>query len=476
MKVPFLNQTGGSRSRDVDYQLTQNWYPELTPTGKSQIALYPTPGLTLFGNVGTGPIRGSIVFGDYLYVVAGNTVYQVNNAGGHTALTGTLSTTGGRVSMAHNGTIMWIADGTNGYAVTSTTVTTSTQSNYPDTATQVVFFDGRFIVNDPTNTGRWYLSETYINDGTTESYWTATGFATAERDPDALVSIIANNRQLWFIGASTAEPWYNAGALTVPYEPIQNGFSEWGCAAEHSPATADGSVFWLTKNKQGQGQVVQTKGYAPQVISTDAIATKIADMAVISDAFGYTYQAYRHTFYVLTFPTEAVTLVYDIATNMWHEWSSKDIGRHRGNSHSFFNGEHVIGDYSDGKLYKLDYAVFTDNGDVITRKRRSPHLHADDRMAHHRSIRIDFEEGVGNASDTDPQAMLRWSDDGGHTWSNEYWQPIGKVGEYRNKAIWRNKGRPDDRVYELTITDGVKAVVIDGYIDTDMTQRENDGA
>ena len=158
---------------------------------------------------------------------------------------------------------------------------------------------------------------------------------------------------------------------------------------------------------------------------------------------------------------------------MWHEWVSKGLGRHRSNSHTFFEGRHIVGDYSDGKLYYLDYDNYTDNGDVITRKRRSPHLHSDDRYAYHRSVRVDFEEGVGNSGDTDPQAILRWSDDGGHTWSNEKWRPIGKVGEYKNKVIWRKLGRSDDRIYELTVTDGVKAVVIDAYADIDIGGSEN---
>jgi len=158
---------------------------------------------------------------------------------------------------------------------------------------------------------------------------------------------------------------------------------------------------------------------------------------------------------------------------MWHEWSSKSLGRHKSNSYSFFNNEHIVGDNSDGKLYKLDYNTFTDNGDVITRLRRSTHLHSDDKYSFHRSVRIDFEEGVGNSRDPDPQAVLKWSDDGGHTWSNEHWRPIGRVGEYKNKAIWRKLGRSDDRIYELKVTDGVKVIVLDAYADIDISQTEN---
>ena len=60
----------------------------------------------------------------------------------------------------------------------------------------------------------------------------------------------------------------------------------------------------------------------------------------------------------------------------------------------------------------------------------------------------------------DPQAMLRWSSDGGSTWSSEHWTSIGKVGEYNNRAIWRRLGWGRDRIFEVSISAPVKAVII----------------
>jgi len=67
-----------------------------------------------------------------------------------------------------------------------------------------------------------------------------------------------------------------------------------------------------------------------------------------------------------------------------------------------------------------------------------------------------------NTGDTTtyPQAMLRWSNDGGSTWSREYWVTIGQIGKYKNRAIWRRLGMARDRVYEVVITDPVKAVIV----------------
>jgi hypothetical protein len=63
----------------------------------------------------------------------------------------------------------------------------------------------------------------------------------------------------------------------------------------------------------------------------------------------------------------------------------------------------------------------------------------------------------------DPEVMLRWSDDGGHTWSNEHWSQIGKIGAYGHRTFWRRLGmtlKLRDRVYELSGTDPVKIAII----------------
>ena len=62
-----------------------------------------------------------------------------------------------------------------------------------------------------------------------------------------------------------------------------------------------------------------------------------------------------------------------------------------------------------------------------------------------------------------PQAMLRWSDDGGHTWSSEHWASMGKIGQYGFRTFWRRLGMTDkirDRVYEVSGTDPVKVAII----------------
>jgi hypothetical protein len=62
-----------------------------------------------------------------------------------------------------------------------------------------------------------------------------------------------------------------------------------------------------------------------------------------------------------------------------------------------------------------------------------------------------------------PKVMLRWSDDGGHTWSNEHWSEMGRIGQYGHRVFWRRLGmtmKLRDRVYEISGTDPVKIAIM----------------
>ena len=62
-----------------------------------------------------------------------------------------------------------------------------------------------------------------------------------------------------------------------------------------------------------------------------------------------------------------------------------------------------------------------------------------------------------------PEVMLRWSDDGGHTFSNEHWREMGAIGQYGYRTIWRRLGMTQkirDRVYEVSGTDPVKIAIM----------------
>jgi hypothetical protein len=187
---------------------------------------------------------------------------------------------------------------------------------------------------------------------------------------------------------------------------------------------------------------------------------------------GYTYQQDGHAFYVLNFPNANTTWVYDVATGAWHErasWVDDQFARHRSNCQMNFNNKIVVGDYENGNIYYFDLDKYDDYNGVqkwLRSWRALPTGENNLKRTTQHSLQLDCQTGVGldgTTQGTDPQVMLRWSDDGGHTWSNEHWKSMGKIGAYGYRTIWRRLGmtlKIRDRVYELSGTDPVKIAIM----------------
>ena len=167
----------------------------------------------------------------------------------------------------------------------------------------------------------------------------------------------------------------------------------------------------------------------------------------------------------------ALPILYDVATQAWHEragWDNGEFTRHRSNCQCNFGGNIIVGDFENGNIYTLDLDVYADNGDIqkwLRSWRALPSGQNNLKRTAHHSLQLNCESGVGlnDGQGSDPQAMLRWSDDGGHTWSNEHWSPMGKIGAYYHRVFWRRLGmtlKLRDRVYEVSGTDPVKIAIM----------------
>ena len=465
MKTPILGSAYVARSVNAADNRMVNLYPEAVPEGGKEAGyLQRCPGLRLLTSVGNGPIRGLWEHAGYGYVVSGLELYKVDSDFTATVL-GTV-TGDGPVSMADNGTQIFIACNPDSY-IYNTSTGVFAQITDPDFtgAVTVGYLDGYFVYNQPDSQTIWITS---LLDGTSID---PLDFASAEGSPDGLVSLIVDHREVWLFGTNSVEVWYDAGLADFPLTRIQGAFNEIGCVAPYSVAKLDNGLFWLGADARGQGIVYRANGYTGQRVSTHAIEYAIQSYGTISDAIAYTYQQDGHAFYVLTFPTASKTWVYDVATNSWHERAGFSAGRfvrHRSNCQMTLNGQTVVGDYENGNLYAFDLNTYADNG-AAQKWLRSwralpPGQNNLTRTAHH-SLQLDCETGVGlvTGQGDDPQVMLRWSDDGGHTWSREHWVSMGRIGTYGTRAIWRRLGMTEklrDRVYEASGTDPIKLAIM----------------
>ena len=288
--------------------------------------------------------------------------------------------------------------------------------------------------------------------------------------PDPLVSFIVDRRQVFLLGEFTSETWIDvgnqiAGVVSFPFSRIPGTSTQHGIAAPFSVARFADEFMFVSQDTRGQAIIGSMAGYNFNRLSTHAVEQTLMNQK-IDDAIAYTYQLEGHEMYVVTFPSIDLTWVFDLTTKMWHKWLSYDsvtgYHRHISNCGAFFNNVYVVGDYLNGKIYQLNNEVYTDNGTTIRRLRRTTHLVTDFQRQYFSELQIQFQPGVGleTGQGQDPQAMLRWSNDGASTWSNEHWSSIGLVGQYRYRIIWRRLGVARDRVWEVVVTDPIKAVIV----------------
>lgn len=510
----FIGPSYTLQSVNVDCQRSVNLFPEINETGTGKegevVHLSGTPGLKTLLTVGDGPIRCiHVTPSGIILVVSRNKLFKVT----YHAVLDVWSAADYPTSMAINlpivrarssigvqelvagvpftEEIVTFVGGDDEYVwrrynnagtITETFDSFTTKSykgafaNEPFAnnlgGSHVALIDGYRIYNK-LKTGKFYVSD--IDSPTVNPL----SFFTAEGDPDNLLAIVENYRDAWFLGERSTEIWQSSGDTNAPFIRASSGFLEIGLFARYSAATIAGSVAWLGRNQEGRGVVYSAQGFQPKRISTHAVEFAINSYANPEDAIAYTYQEGGHFFYILSF--DEGTWAYDFSTGMWHERARLENGelkRHRANVYAFAptiqGGINIVGDFENGNIYQMSQNIYTDDGEEIVRLRTAPHVTAGLKRVRHDSLQIDMEAGVGldgGEPGADPKCMLDWSDDGGHTWSkNEYWASMGKIGNYRHRALWRRLGMSRDRVYRVRITAQVKVVLIGAEIEVKGTR------
>lgn len=502
VQTPILGGFYQSRTLIAADQRCVNLYPETIETkdGKAVGALYGCPGLDSLGAIGDGPWRALRALNDGLFGVSGNTFYQISGTFAGLKL-GVLGSTKGPVGIVDNGKQLLLVDGNRAYGYDIGT------NNFAPIALPFVagfpvvcaYQDGFFLLNQ-AGTQNWWQSN--LNDVFT---WDPLDFSEKDGQPDNIVSIVDNHREVWLLGAQTTEVWINAGLPGFAFQRLQGVFIQEGCAAPYSAIVVGGSVIWLSKSREGQGVVLQARGYQSVRISTHAIEREIQSYARIDDALAYAYQQEGHLFYVLNFPAADATWCFDTVTGYWHQRAGFDNGefvRHRGNCCALFQGRNIVGDFCNGNLYSFNLDTFEDAGckrkwlrswqafppnQLSLRKIRlnrlqiymqagaggvtsfipvrvlqNPNLPS---TVMSQDIRV--LSGINDDNDINPQVMLRVSQDGGLSWGSERLEPMGKIGATKWQIRFRRLGSARDPVFELSATDGFKTAIVGALLDAE---------
>lgn len=474
--MPDFGFVGDAYTAASIYQNDQeliNWYCEVDerkqPNERGYMSLYPTPGLVLKKEHSNAlPVRQvyTTSTGTSLFSVIGNGVFIYDSSFNRTSV-GSLSTTSGPVGIIDNGVSVYFTDGSDRYYCTLSGTGFTSVGPFDGAfvgATRCDIIDNYIIYNRP-------LSQQWGCTDVLSPTSNPLNFSSKDGSSDLLVAAVVANRDVFLLGRLTGEVWTDVGAFPFPFQRVPGTSMQHGCAAPFSISRLGESFAFLAQDDRGRTIVVQMIGYQPKRISTFAVEAAFSKYNTFSDAIAYSYQQAGHEFYVLTFPSEDVTWCFDLATSLWHKRAWRDqynvLHRHRSNCGTVFNGKIIVGDYLNGNLYELSRSVFTDNGDTLPCIRRAPHLVEDYDRVFYQSLQLYFQPGVGISSGqgSDPQAMLEWSDDGGSTFGSQHWTSIGKIGRYKNRAVWRQLGTARDRIFQVTVTDPVNRVLVSAQLE-----------
>lgn len=420
--IPIALQSAPNEVQPATSERLVNMFTEqVTGTStRAAVVLRSCPGLVRFGT-STDPVYGLAEQGGRLYAVTETGLQRVDAAGGYSAQTYT-------GSIAATGTdVLW--NGIEFYLGPSHTV---------------AYIDGYFLRTEPAYDGRFAWAGPY------SSTWNALDFATAEGSPDKLVAMVAAHRELWLFGARTTEVWYNSGDLDQPFQRVDTSFVERGCIGA---AIIVGQVpYWLGDD----GVVYGVEGYLPIRVSTHSVEQRITKLSDVPVAFSAAIGG--HQCYCLRY--ESLCLCFDTTTQLWHERETWERDRFVGTCSARLDGQVYVG--TDTGIFRFDGETYTDDGEPLLRRIVTPPMFVEDvsrRMARVELL-ADMGRGLATGQGSDPQVMMRWSDDGGRTWSNEHWRSLGDRGKYAARARWNRMGTFRERCFDIQVTDPVPFAVM----------------
>lgn len=466
----FIGSSDTSQSLTADAERTMNWYYESLPqNAKSGAALYPTPGFLSWQT--TTDIGGRALFTE------NSRTFGVMGGGAYEFFTNATSSRlfdvtqdNNQAQIVTNGAVgaqALFASGTNAYYLSLLTGVHA--QVVTGGATMIGMLDGYGIAFNPS-TSKIQISD--LNDFTT---WDPTQFAQRSAAPDNWKAMLVVAPDIWLVGEKTGDVWYDAGTFPFPLAPRIGLSYKYGIIAPFTLKASGSTVLWLSRNEDGAGIVVRTRGYSPQRISNYAVETAISTYqrtATITDAESFIYQQEGHTFYILHFPSVPATWAYDLEENRWHErgyWNPVanrfDLWKPRIHTYAF--GMHIVADRTSGQLSTMDvtYGSETD-GTAIRRIREAPGIFSE----HHRipinNIEVYLATGLGTVTGQGVNPIVMWqtSDNGGRSWSPERQGSAGRLGDYPKRVNFTRMGKPRDRVNRMIVSDPVPWQIIDAFI------------
>ena len=458
---PIAGGAYSDEARAYDAQDCVNYLPEGADTAdaRSQAIMRGAPGLTVVATLpGAGGGRGLRNVNGQLYAVQGDALYSISGAFVATSL-GTVNGSG-RVSMTHNqvasGNEVTIVTGPLGYVWNSATSTMTQLAQGGSSgfvgSSVTGFIDGYTLQLEPLGQ-YWYCSD--LVDSLT--YEPVNQFQ-ASADPDIIKSLIVSHNQVWAFGTKTIEQFAATGELAILFQPVEGLLMEIGIGGSNTAAVIDNTVYFL-----GSDGIVYyvVGGYLPVRCSTFAVEQDIKGKKW-EEAYAMTWTDRGHKVFYLTFP-DGHTWGYDISQKVWHRRESYGVNNWRISHLEYWNDAWYALDSTNGNVYLLDWNAYTEAGQPLVARRVTPVLSNMESRLFLSVFQLYVDFGRGPVI-PDTSVSMRYSDDGGYTWSNWKVRSVTTVRNAQARLQFKRLGQFRDRVFDIMISGNCRRDIIAAYI------------
>lgn len=427
--------------------ILRNAYFEATPANlEDRVSLHTRPRLRPFAVAGSGPILGLYRKGGVLadeglsgsiIAKSGPDIYRVTQTGlpgvGTATKIGTIVGDFRMSAEGNSGTIVLTA-GTTAYTTDGTSLSAL---SFPDglNVSAVDTLNSYFLF--ASDLGKFYWSAV---GGTTVG---ALDFATAESQPDILLTLKVIGDELWLFGRLSIEVWQPTGDLDLPFQRIGGRIFGIGVTCRETVqklnVSGNDTVCWLGTDRR----VYQSRPN-PMRISDEGLEEilqriSVSTVPAAGNPYATTDSWNGHDFYVLHIPGEG-SFAYDLLTQDWHERTSYGQPLFRsGTSAIGPNAQPLIGDSTSNQIWEMTEDQATDGSDPVVTD-FSGILEVTASSIRCNNVSLDIATGQTNNPDDDPMMQMSYSDDLGQTWSAADDQSLGREGQRNTLVSWSRLG------------------------------------
>jgi hypothetical protein len=334
------------------------------------------------------------------------------------------------------------------YSNQGNTTAYHTSANAPDNCDSIAGFDTYLIFNKVgENSFGFSNPKLPLTIDATDEY-------DAEMGVDNIEALHVCDRDLYIWGENSIETWQNAGTPGDPFlRRVNSAFFQNGIFAKNCISIADlggrNIPIYLDKRRR----VMALAGNSSIEIGV-AYNRFIQALSSISDARSFILNTPGTNFYVISIPSQKLTLAYDLLSGAWYEFGEPSNML----NYNIYNGYcSVYMKYWDKYLVGGDdgiiYEVSPDNTAGISMLIETGHINwgDDSKLKKCTGLTARIKRGAGKTSlgqtvssddqEVEPSFLHRFKDNGKNEWSDWIKHGLGKRGDTEfNVDLFRSRG------------------------------------